>query len=166
MINATSTEAGTEIARATRRGRWLSAVLAMFAIALIPPFLLVVLPFLNSGFNPPPTPSEANLIKAILVSLAAMGVVSGILMIQTGRNILRSGQCPPPRAWVWRDTKIIRGPHAVRLAWTYILLATLCCVLCVGMTGYILVLLNHMTPQFNLPNDVKVIEYRSIPGKK
>lgn len=166
MTETASTEAGPEIMRATQRGRWLALAQAVVGVVLLLPFLLVVLPLLNSGFNPMPAAGQITLVKAILVGLAAMGVAAAAVLIRSGRKILHSGQCPAPDTWVWRDTKVIRGVPAIRLAWTYIVVAALCGILCVGLTGYILVVLNRLTPQFNPPQDVKIIEHRSFLDKQ
>ena len=166
MTETISAEAGPEIMRATQRGRRLALAQAVVGVVLLLPFLLVVLPLLNSGFNPMPAASQITLIKAILVGLAAMGVAAAAVLIRSGRKILRSGQCPAPDTWVWRDTKVIRGTPAIRLAWIYIVVAALCGILCVGLTAYILVVLNRLPPQFNLPKDIKIIEHRSFLGKQ
>ena len=166
MNDTTIAETSPDIVRPTRRGRMLSAALVALTIALLLPFLFFVLPFLNTGFNPLPSPNQIMLIKAILVSVAALGVASGVALIQSGRKILRSGQCPPPDAWVWRDTKIVRGARAILLGRAYIISATLCCVLCVGLVAYMLVVLDRVKPRFNLPPGVKIIDPAAYPNKK
>jgi hypothetical protein len=166
MNDTTIPETKPDIVHPTRRGRMLSAALVVLTIALLLPFMFFVLPFLNTGFNPLPLPNQIMLIKAILVSVAALGVASGVTLIQSGRKILRTNQCPPPDAWVWRDTKVVRGSRAILLGRIYIVSAALCCVLCVGLTGYVLVVLDQIKPGFNLPAGAKLIEYQTYTNKK
>ena len=164
MNDTNSTEGLPGVVRATKQGRWFAAALTAAAIALILPFIYFVIPALNAGFNPMPSARQLLIIKGILVALAGFGVLAGAIMIQTGRKILRSGQCPPPDAWLWYDTKIKRGAAAIQLAWAYIITAVICCLLCIGMVGYILVVLDRLPPSLTLPPGVKIIEQIKSPA--
>ncbi len=168
MNDTTPSDAQADIVRATKRGRWLSAALMAVAIALLLPFMFIVLPVLNSGFNPMPSPPQVLIIKGILVCLAALGVATGAITVYSGRRMLRSGQCPPPDAWVWRDTKVKRGLAATRLAWAYIVSAVACGILCVGLVAYILMVLDRVRApsSLKLPPGVKIIQQKSFSTGK
>ena len=166
MNDTNPTEALPGVVRAAKQGRWFSAALTAVAIALLLPFIFVVMPALNSGFNPMPSARQILVIKSILVSLAGLSIVAGAIMIQSGRKILRTGQCPPPDAWVWYDTKVKQGTAAIRLAWTYIISAVICGILCAGLSAYILVVLDRLSPPFKLPPGVKIIEHKTSSGMK
>lgn len=166
MNDTNPTEALPAVVRATKQGRWFSAALAAAAIALLLPFMFVVMPALNNGFHPIPSARQILTIKSILVGLAGLSIVGSVIMIQSGRKILRTGQCPPPDAWVWYDTKVKQGATAIRLAWTYIVSAVICGVLCAGLSAYILVVLDRLTTSYKLPPGVKIIEHKTASGKQ
>lgn len=166
MNDTNSTDALPTVVRATKQGRWFSAALSAVAIGMLLPFMFVVMPALNSGFNPMPSARQILMIKSILAGLAGLSIVASAIMIQSGRKILRTGQCPPPDAWVWYDTKVKRGTAAIRLAWTYIISAVICGLLCAGLSAYILVVLDRLTPPYKLPPGVKIIEHKTASGKQ
>ncbi len=167
-MNHTTTEQELDVIRATPKSRRRAALLVGFTLGLALPFLFFVLPLLNRSVNPLPSPSEITVIKGLLVSIAALGVVTSAVVLQFGRKILRSGQCPPNDTWVWRDTKIQRGEQARRLAWAYIISALISGILCIGLVVYSLVVLGRVSAQtpIKLPQGVKLIEQKSLPGDK
>jgi hypothetical protein len=155
-----STADGTQpdVIRATPRGRVLSVVLIALAIALLAFFQLFVLPSIQSVLGASPLPNTIATLKYIFSGFAALAIVPAIAMIATGRKILRSGQYPPPNAWVWRDTRIKRGRDAIRIAWICIIAGALAGLICAAFVAYIWVMFDRIVPQHRLRPGVVILQ--------
>lgn len=152
----------SDFVRATPRGRWLSAILVLLALALVAAFQYFAFPFLNRVLNGAPTPQSIIAIKSIFVGMAIIAVLAGVAMIQSGRKILRCKQSPPPDAWVWRDTRIKQGPAAIRLGWLCIVAGAVTGVLCIGLLAYLWIVFDRLGAQPNLRPGVIVLPPKTI----
>lgn len=150
------------VVRATPRGRWLSAILVLLAIALVAAFQIFAFPFLNNVLNGAPTPQAIIGIKSIFVGLAVIAVISGFVMIHSGRKILRCKQSPPADAWVWRDTKIKQGQAAIRLGWLCVISGVVAGVLCVGLLAYLWIVFDRIATQPPLRPGVIILPPKTI----
>src|SRR4051794_1163720 len=120
-----------DLMRATPHGRRLAAFLAIFAIALIVLFQVYAFPYFNTIIDSTSTPPSADairIVKSIFFGIAALGVASSPVLILHAQKFLQPRQCPPPDAWLWRDTKVMRGTKAVRFAWAYIAVGIATCL--------------------------------------
>ena len=126
-------EAKAEIVRATRAGKISAALLGLVGIGLLALFQFYLFPLLKSMVAAAPPPHGLSIVKTAFIALGGLGTLCGLVMIWYGRKILRSGQCPPPDAWLARDTRLRRGPLAKRFGWTYIVCGALACALCLAL---------------------------------
>lgn len=125
-----------DIMPATVRGRWLSAALVALAAALVTFFYWVAMPALSAAMSPAPAPGATMRIKLILLGLAILATGSAIALILSGKKMLDAKQSPPPGAWLWRDTKVLRGAAAKRLGWACIASGIAASVICIALVGY------------------------------
>jgi hypothetical protein len=154
-----------EVMPATPRGRWLAALVVLFCVGLIILFRWFALPYFDAIVNAttaPPSPDAIYIVKCIFFGLAALNALATAVLIAYARKILLSRQYPPPGAWLWRDTRIVRGNKAVRNAWLYIAAGTAACVACLGLALYIAIMLDRLAPQFKLPAGVTIVQQRSF----
>ena len=152
------------VMHATPRGRRLLTLLLILAAGVLALFLRFGLPYFTAMLNTatPPAANAILLIKCCFAGLAVLGVASAAGLIIHARSILRSRQCPPPGAWVWRDTRIVRGTQAARRAWLYIVVAIVCCLACIGLAIYIALMLDRLAPHYRLPPGVTIIQQKSF----
>lgn len=144
--------------RATSRGRVLSAALLVLALAVLAFFQLYVLPSVQSSLRPPFPPNAVTSLKFLFAGFSALAILPAIAMIAVGRKILRSGQCPPPDAWVWRDTRIKRGREAIRMAWICIVSGALAALACAALAAYIWIMFDRVIPQHQLRPGVTILQ--------
>ncbi len=147
----------TDVMSATVRGRYLSLLLLALAIGLIVFSYRVALPTLNAALQTTPAPQAIAGIKGILLGFTVLVMVCAATLIWSGCRMLRTGQSPPLGAWVWRDTKIVRGRMVKRLAWTYIVSALVSCILCIGLVAYMWTTFDRLATAAPLPAGVSVV---------
>jgi len=158
-------EPDSNVMRATPRGRWLLAMVFIVALALIALYQWFVSPQIHVLFQTtalPPAPHTIFLLKSIFFGMAGVGVLTAIVLIAFSFKILRSAQCPPPGAWLWRDATIVRGHKAIRYAWLHIAVAIITCIACIGMAICIAIMLDRLAPTYKLPPGVTLIEQKSF----
>jgi formate hydrogenlyase subunit 3/multisubunit Na+/H+ antiporter MnhD subunit len=146
-----------EIAKADPRGRALLAGAVIFALGLVAAFQFAMLPLMNSAASKAAPLQAIAMVKAILVAAAGLGAITAFIWIVYARRILRHRQDPPPGAWLWRDTKIVRGEAAVRRAWMSIAAALVMCAVCIGITVYIAIKLDRFAVLMHPSNSPPVV---------
>jgi hypothetical protein len=67
------------------------------------------LPWLKRQLHERPLEEALSLLRWIFYSLAAVFAVLGAIVGRQAWRTLRSGQWPPPRAWVLVDTEVVHG---------------------------------------------------------
>lgn len=154
-----------DIARATLRGRLLLACGFTFALGLVAAFRFYVLPLLKSVVASAPPADAIMAVKLVFIGIALVGTLVATGWILYARAILRSRQDPPPRAWLWRDTKIIRGDAAVRRGRISIAGATVTALACIGLAIYIVVAIDRIARQETLPPNVTIVDQKSTPAQ-
>ena len=127
LTAAPEPEARTEIVHASRAGKISAALLVLVGIGLLALFQFYLFPLLKSLLAGASSPHALLIVKTAFFTLGGFGALCGLVMIWYGRKILRSGQCPPPDAWLARDTRLRRGQLAKRFGWTYIVCGALAC---------------------------------------
>ena len=156
-------EAKAEIVRASRAGKISAALLVLIGIGLLAVFQFYLFPLLKSMVAGTPPPHALLIIKTAFIALGGLGALCGLVMIWYGRKILRSGQCPPPDAWLARDTKLRRGQLAKRFAWTYIVCGALACVLCLALAAIVATLHLPFEHRWNQPVIILQQKYSGKP---
>jgi len=154
-------ESDLDILRATPRGKVLSAGLIVLGLAVLAFFQMYLLPLLQSALRPPLVPNAIASLKFMFAGLTALAIIPSIAMVLIGRKILESGQCPPPHAWVWRDTRIKRGRDAIRLAWISIVSGVLAALICAILAGYVWIMFDRVIPQHQLRPGVTILQEQS-----
>jgi hypothetical protein len=155
MTDIQTTEHAPDIVRASLRGRVLSGALLIIAIALLVAFQRIALPLISVTLQANPPPSEAvRLVKMIFFAMTGICTFSAFILIAYARNILRSKQCPPSNAWLWRDTKVVRGDKAIRYAQSYIAIALIACLTCIGLSAYIATTLDRISQFIPVQNSM------------
>lgn len=147
-----------DIVRATIKGRILSLISITLAIGLVATFLLWILPRLNTLLISTPSLNAIATLRYTFIGFAALAILPAIVMIATGRQILCSGQWPPPNAWIWRDTRIRRGYQATCIGWACIASGALTCVLCAAIVGYIWSMFEQVIPKHKLRPGVVILQ--------
>jgi hypothetical protein len=102
-----------EVIRARRPGGgW--ALLAGVAFGLLLILLLDRdgLPWLKRQLHERPLEEALSLLRWIFYSLAVLFAVLGGIVSRQAWRTFRSGQWPPPRAWVLVDTEVVHGTAA------------------------------------------------------
>ncbi|HEX2531715.1 MAG TPA: hypothetical protein VHK70_09630 [Burkholderiaceae bacterium] len=148
---------------ATMRGRLVSVTLVAGATGLALLFWLVALPLLETTLrSSPPAPNALRLARAVLIGFAGVGLLASLALITHACKILRHGQYPAPGAWVWRDTKIVRGRPAIRYARTCIVVATITGIACLGLAAYIWMALDRLALGIQLPEGVTLVRQKIL----
>jgi hypothetical protein len=125
------------VVRATRIGKILAAILLVVGIGLLALFQFYLTPLLKAVLGLSPPINGMRIVKTIFISLSVSGMASGLVMAWYGRKIRRCGQCPPPDAWLARDTRVRRGKSAINIAWIYIGGGTLIGIMCIVLGVYV-----------------------------
>jgi hypothetical protein len=153
-------EAKAEIVRASRAGKISAALLVLVGIGLLALFQFYLFPVLKSTVAVTPPPHALLIVKAAFFTLSGLGALCGLVMMWYGRKILRSGQCPPPDAWLARDTKVRRGPRAQRFGWTYIVCGALACALCLALAAIVATLHLPLERRWNQHQPVIILQQK------
>lgn len=154
-----------DIARATLRGRAFLACGFMFALALVAAFRFYALPLLKSVVSTSPPADAVMAVKLVFICIAVVGTLVAAGWMLYARAILRSGQYPPPRAWLWRDTRIIRGPAAIRRGRMSIAGALATALACIGLAAYIVIKIDRLATDTRLPPNVTILEQKTAPAQ-
>jgi hypothetical protein len=154
-----------DIARATPRGRILLACGFLFALAMVSAFRFYVLPLLQSVVATAPRADAVVAVKLVFAGIATIGTLLAVGWLLYGRAIVRSRQYPPPRAWLWRDTKIIRGAPAVRRGRWSIAAAIATALLCIGLALYITITIDRLAARTKLPPNVTIVNEKTAPAQ-
>lgn len=152
-----------DIVRATRAGKISAGVLVMVGIGLLALFQFYFLPVLKSVVGTSPPPNGMLIVKTAFIALGGLGMLCGLVMVWYGRKILRSGQCPPPDAWLARDTKLRRGHLAKRFAWAYIACGAVACILCLALAGFMATMLQPLAREVHQPVIILQQKYSGKP---
>ena len=152
-----------DIVRATRAGKISAAALVVIAIGLLALFQFYLFPLLKTVAGVAATPNGLLIVKTIFVALGSLGVLCGLVMIWYGRKILRSGQCPPPDAWLARDTNVRRGQLSKRFGWAYIACGALACVLCLALAVFMATMLQPLARDGRQPVIILQQKYSGKP---
>lgn len=131
-----------EIAPANPQGRALLAGAIVFGLALVAAFWFYALPLMNATASWKARPATFTAVRSLFVAVGGITTMTAFAWIVYARRILQYRQDPPPGAWLWRDTKIVRGEEAKRRAWLSIGAALAMSALCIGFAAYIAVLLD------------------------
>lgn len=153
-------EAKAEFVHASRAGKISAALLILVGIGLLALFQFYLFPLLKSMVAEVPPPHALSIIKTAFFTLGGLGALCGLVMIWYGRKILRSGQCPPPDAWLARDTKLRRGPLAKRFGWTYIVCGALACILCLALAAIVATLHLPLERRWNQHQPVIILQQK------
>jgi hypothetical protein len=156
---------GSDIAKANPRGRALLACAVLFALGLVAAFWFYAIPLMNSAATKAAPLDAIAMIKALFVAAAGLGAMTAFAWIVYARRILSHRQDPPPGAWLWRDTKIVRGDAAVRRAWLSITAALAMCAVCIGLTIYITIVLDRFAVLMH-PTNAPAIVRPVVPGQR
>lgn len=99
----------------TRRGR--IAVLSVIAVAALVSILVYcVAPLLMAPLSATPSLcDELAGYRRLMQWISLLLVAPGIWLALYGRRILKSGQSPPPDAWVLHRVLVKRGAHVTRV---------------------------------------------------
>lgn len=151
-------ESDPDILRATPRGKALSTALIVLALAALTFLQIYLLPSLQTALRPPLAPDAIASLKFMFAGFTALAILPAIAMIIIGKKILESGQCPPPNAWVWRDTRIKRGRNAIRIAWISIVSGTLAALACAVLAAYVWIMFDRIVPQHTLRPGVTILQ--------
>ncbi|HYD79100.1 MAG TPA: hypothetical protein VEC06_04770 [Paucimonas sp.] len=163
--DAPGTDDAGDIAKAGPRGRMLLAGVVLFALAMAAAFHFHALPLLQAAVSGTPTPDNIVAIKAIFIGIAGLGALTAIAWIRYALRMLRHRQDPPPGAWLWRDTKIVRGAAAVRRARLSIAGAVLACAVCIGFAAYIAIALDRLAAQLRAADGIEIVHRKIIVTK-
>jgi Na+-driven multidrug efflux pump len=168
-INAqNSIENSSDVVRATPQGRGLSALLILLAIGLVVLFQFVGFPYLKSMLgtsSAPPSPNAIRIIKAVFFGIAVLGITTAVVLLAYARKILRLQQCPPPDAWLWRDTRVVRGSKAIRYAKMYMTAAIVTCIASIAFAIYIALMLDRLerpAPQHKPQSGITILQQKSF----
>jgi hypothetical protein len=140
---------------ASAKGRGLLVAVVLFSIGLAGAFYWWALPYFRE-VTLHPTSEALRHIKIAFYGMAMLGTATAIVLAYYAYQILHTGQCPPPNAWMWRPTRIIRGKPAIRRAWSYIVVAALSWIICLSLSIYI----GRLLDQFNAIPHVKIIQQK------
>jgi nitrate reductase gamma subunit len=155
----------SDIAKADSRGRALLVCAIIFALGLVAAFWFYALPLMDSAATKAAPLNAIAMVKALFVAAAGLGAMTAFVWIVYARRILHHRQDPPPGAWLWRDTKIVRGDAAVRRAWLSIAAALVMCAVCVGFTVYIVLVLDRFERLMH-PTNAPAIVGPVVPGHR
>ena len=153
-----------EMMRATRAGKWRSAILALLAVLALIGFQLIALPLvldlLADVSGTPAGGATVRKVQWLFIGLCGIGLVTAGILIMNARQILRSGQAPANDFWLWRDTPIVRGVAARRLAWISIAAAIATMLVCIALTVFIFQTLEKIAPHALRPG-VTILHQKS-----
>ena len=145
-----------EIAPANPQGRALLAGAIVFGLALVAAFWFYALPLMNATASWAARPATFTAARALFAAIGGITAMTAFMWIVYARRILRYRQDPPPGAWLWRDTRIVRGEDAKRRAWISIGAALAMSTLCIGFAAYIAVLLDQRAGWILHPGDYDI----------
>jgi hypothetical protein len=165
MTTTAPDQSETDIARATPRGRILLAGGFLFALAMVSAFRFYALPLLQSVVATSPPEDAIMAVKLVFAGIAVIGTLLATGWVLYGRAIVRSRQYPPPHAWLWRDTRIIRGAAAVRRGRLSIAAAVVTALLCIGLALYITVAIDRLAGRTKLPPNVTIVNEKTAPAQ-
>jgi magnesium-transporting ATPase (P-type) len=113
-----------------RKLQWLIA--ATIAVVLV--LWLFGMSTLRHASDAPDTRALTRQLEMVFYGLSALLLVTAVYACWYARRIFGSSQYPPPRSWVLRDTRLLRGDQARGRGWWALVCAVASLLLAVYAT--------------------------------
>jgi hypothetical protein len=140
-----------EIAKANLQGRALLAATIVLVLAFSACFRIYIFPFMELASSRAAAPDSSAIARALFTALGGLGIMTALAWILYARRIILHRQDPPPGAWLWRDTPIVRGKQALRRAWLSIATALILASACVACAAYVAQAFERITQAMLVP---------------
>jgi hypothetical protein len=118
---------------------------------LVASFRIYVFPMMELASSRAAAPDSAAIARALFAAIGGLGIMTALAWILYARRIIMHRQDPPPGAWLWRDTPIVRGRQALHRAWLSIAAALIMASACVACAAYVAQALERITRAMQVP---------------